>query len=118
MGYDPERRPGYGAIWGTPHTYEDTGRGRTVGISYVRGQLQMLHEASITWYPYRLFYDRGLLCQLTLEQRHLSFYRGPCVCFWIVEYHYPDRVPRQFGLDAYVPDFPELGEQQTTQLHR
>ncbi|KAF3320111.1 Serine/threonine-protein [Carex littledalei] len=116
-GDDPERRPGYGAIWAPPHTYEDTGRGRTVGISYVRGQLQMLHEASITWYPYRLFYDRGLLCQLTLDQRHLSFYRGPCVCFWIVEYHYPDRVPRQFGLDAYVPDFPELGEQQTTQLH-
>ncbi len=89
-----------------------------MGISYVRGQLQMLHEASITWYPYRLFYDQNLLCQLTLEQRYFSFYRGPCVCFWIVEYHYPDRVPRQFGVDAYVPDFPELGEQQTTQLHR
>lgn len=89
-----------------------------MGISYVRSQLQMLHESSVDWFPYREFYERNAFCRLTLEQRHLWFYRGPCVCYWIVEYTYPDRVTRQFGLDAFVPQFPELGEAETTKLHK
>jgi hypothetical protein len=53
-----------------------------------------------------------------MEQRDLGLYRGPVVCYWIVEYHYPDRVPRQFGFDAFIPDDPILGEDETEKLHK
>jgi len=113
---DPDRCPAYGAIWGSDHNHEV----KALGISYVRGQLQMLRDANIDWFPYRAFYRGSLLSRLTLdpEQRRLWYYRGPVVCFWIVEYHYPDRVSRQFGLDAFIPDYPLMGKDDTEKFHK
>lgn len=111
---DPERCPAYGAIWGSHQSYEETGK----GISYVRGQLQMLRNANIDWFPYRLFYQHRYLSQLTLEQRPLWYYQGPVVCYWIVEFHYPDRVSRQFGLDAFIPEDPLMGKDDTNKFHK
>lgn len=33
-----------------------------------------------------------------LEEHQFWLARVPCICFWIVAWHYPDRVMRQFGL--------------------
>jgi hypothetical protein len=96
------------------HEHEEKGK----GIHYVRGQLQMLRNANIDWFPYRVWYQRGWLSRLTLEQRRLWYYRGPVVCFWIVEYHYPDRVSRQFGLDAFIPEHPLMGQDDTKKFHK
>jgi hypothetical protein len=117
-GSDIEKSPPYGAIWGSRLRYFNTPRGGTAGISYVRNQLQLLHQANIEWFPYRPWYRARIFCRLTMEQRDLGLYRGPVVCYWIVEYHYPDRVPRQFGFDAFIPDDPILGEDETEKLHK
>ena len=78
----------------------------------------MLRHCNIDWFPYRAFYRSGLLSRLTLEQRPLWFYQGPLVCYWIVEYHYPDRVSRQFGLDAFIPEYPLIGQDETDRFHK
>ena len=111
---DLDRCPVYGAIWGRDHDHEEKGK----GISYVRGQLQMLRDANIDWFPYRAWYQRRWLSRLTLEQTELWYYRGPLVCFWIVEYHYPDRVSRQLGLDAFISEYPLMGKDDTDKFHK
>jgi hypothetical protein len=61
---DLDRCPAYGAIWGRDHEHEEKGK----GISNVRGQLQMLRDENIDWFPYRAWYQRRWLSRLTLEQ--------------------------------------------------
>ncbi|XP_078166187.1 serine/threonine-protein phosphatase 7 long form homolog [Carex rostrata] len=44
-------------------------------------------------------------------------YRGPLVCFWIVEHHYPDRVLRQFDFPPLIPADPEVPRSVILRLH-
>ena len=57
----------------------------------------------MTWQPYTAAKMEGLpdICrdgQVTWRSR------CPLICFDIVEFHMPDRVMRQFGLDQPIPD--------------
>ncbi|XP_078175182.1 uncharacterized protein LOC144568685 [Carex rostrata] len=44
-------------------------------------------------------------------------YRGPLVCFWIVEFHYPDRVLRQFGYPPLIPGVPDVPRSEIRDYH-
>lgn len=109
--------PAYAAKWCSYHTYLDTARGR-VGVSYVRGQLNSLRECDIDWEPYVSLVSGGKCCKQTLDDRDRWLFRGPLIHFWMIEYHYPDRVLRQFGLRQQIPEAPLLGEADTRALHR
>ena len=115
---DPERWPVYGNRWYGVHCYRDEGHGRTIGIRMVRLQLQSLDESEVEWTPYAHLYEDQLLPLRCLEQRDSWWYRGPLVCFWIVEHHYPDRVLRQYGEEPLIPVDPALPRQEIKRLHK
>lgn len=115
---DQERWPVYGHRWHGIHHYRDEGHGRTVGIRLVRLQLNNLDESQVQWTPYADLYASEELPLRCLEERDSWWYRGPLVCFWIVEHHYPDRVLRQYGEEPLIPVEPALPRQEIRRLHK
>ena len=57
----------------------------------------------IIWQPY----TPDLLAQLPdycLHGQEIWCSRVPLICFYIIEWHYTDRVTRQFGIVQSIPD--------------
>ena len=79
--------------WYGHHDYKDNPHGRPVGIRVVRTQIQSLGDTQVIWHPYHELYTEGRLPQIVADDHEMWLYRGPLVCFWIVEHHYLDRVP-------------------------
>lgn len=72
-----------------------------IGTSQYRGQFSQLTPDVVNWRPYEAYYQnlhaRG--------HRDIPMWccRVYCTHFWIVEFHHPDRVMRQYGLFQTVP---------------
>jgi hypothetical protein len=114
---DPDGAPAYGKKWHGKHEFVNQPHGRPVGIRLVRSQLQSLGEMQVTWTPYQDLYVAGDLPQIVADDAGMWFYRGPLVCFWIVEHLYPDRVLRQFGHDPFIPADPDVPRHVIRSLH-
>ena len=99
------------------HLYKNQPHGKPVGIRLVRGQIQSLGDTQVTWTPYQELYSEGRLPQTVADDSAVWLYRGPLVCFWIVEFHYPDRVLRQFGYPPLIPTDPDVPRSEIRRLH-
>ena len=76
----------------------------------------MIREGAVHWQPYD-----DLLEQIPIQVHDDSdwwFSRVPLMHFWIVEFHYPDRVMRQFGLRQCIPPFVPRGEAEVRRLRK
>lgn len=69
--------------------------GRTLFV--MRTILDVLLASHFIWEPYSTDILDGLHAYC-LAGRHIWRYRGPIMCFFIVENHVPDRVARHFGM--------------------
>ena len=106
-GHDVDVRPAYGVRWSGPKRFFDQAKGC---LNVLRKQFEELMEGDIVWEPYVKFLGEGLnLAPPTIiAEQHLWCARVEMVHFWMVEFHYPDRVMRQFGRKQDVP--PRLPE--------
>ena len=95
-GVDVDTRHAYGIRWSGPKRFLDQAKGC---LSVIRKQLQELMDGDIIWELYEAFLreDLNLAPPMIIAERHLWCCRVPMIHFWMVEYHYPDRVMRQFG---------------------
>ena len=76
----------------------------------------MIPEGVVDWQPYD-----DLLEQMPFVVHQDSdwwFARVPLMHFWIVEFHYPDRVMRQFGLRQAIPPYVSRGEADVRRLRK
>ncbi|XP_074337378.1 serine/threonine-protein phosphatase 7 long form homolog [Apium graveolens] len=81
------------------HSYTSTG-GRTLPV--FRTLLDGLGPSQFVWQPYSLGIIFDLLAYCFIGE-HVWCYCGPLICIFIVEFHCPDRVARQFGLVQSIP---------------
>ncbi|KAK4487505.1 hypothetical protein RD792_005851, partial [Penstemon davidsonii] len=65
-----------------------------------RDQLDQLTEDQFVWQPYHL----EELPAICLQGQHRWMSKVPLICFEKVEWHFPDRVLRQFGMLQGIPD--------------
>jgi hypothetical protein len=71
-----------------------------------RYRFEEMDQDDPVWWPYdEDEEDMNLLPPICREDVHqqLSLYNGPLIFFWIVEWHTPERVARQFGYRQEVP---------------
>ncbi|XP_021769738.1 serine/threonine-protein phosphatase 7 long form homolog [Chenopodium quinoa] len=72
------------------------------GLPYYRDAFDHQHEDQMIWQPYtEAVMDR--LPEICRSDMHIWRSRAPLICFDVVEFHLPDRVLRQFGLDQPIP---------------
>jgi Plant mobile domain len=72
-----------------------------VGVKYVRDQLLMLPHTRVNWRLYESVHQ--LLPTLVDDCVDSYTCRFPLIYFPVVEWYYPERVRRQFGLLQSVP---------------
>ncbi|XP_078181412.1 serine/threonine-protein phosphatase 7 long form homolog [Carex rostrata] len=80
--------PAFGKKWYGHHEYTNQPHGKPIGIRVVRGQIQSLGDTQVIWTPYEDLYTQELLPQTVVDDQQMWFYRGPLVCFWIVEFFF------------------------------
>ncbi|XP_021715080.1 serine/threonine-protein phosphatase 7 long form homolog [Chenopodium quinoa] len=72
------------------------------GLPYYRDAFDHQREDQMIWQPYtEAVMDR--LPEICRSDMHIWRSRAPLICFDVVEFHLPDRVLRQFGLDQPIP---------------
>ncbi|KAK7271544.1 hypothetical protein RJT34_27521 [Clitoria ternatea] len=91
----------YGARWFTGDT-NTTARG---DLDHYRQVFDMMKRDEIIWEPYPDD-TLGTLCEICLRGRDAWRATVPLICFQIVEWHQPDRVMRQFGMQQHIPSAP------------
>ncbi|XP_078182372.1 serine/threonine-protein phosphatase 7 long form homolog [Carex rostrata] len=74
-------------------------------------------ETQVSWAPYHELYTEGRMPEIVADDHEMWLYRGPLVCFWIVEHHYPDRVLRQFRYPTLIPADPNVLRSVIMSLH-
>jgi Plant mobile domain len=78
-----------------------------VGVKYVRNQLIMSPHTHVNWRPYESVHHLLLTCVDDCVDSYTC--RLPLIYFSVVEWYYPDRVRRQFGLlQSVSPPLPEI----------
>ena len=104
-GPEPEVRHAYGARWNVQLRFPDRVKG---ALSTIRAQFEGMQEGEVVWEPYEYYLDpdRDLAPPIIIQDAHLWHARVPMVHFWMVEWHYPDRVMRQFGRWQRIPPLP------------
>lgn len=111
---DLESSPAYGAKWCTRHLFPSLPR--NAGIQHYRNQFDLVCEGWVTWCPY----DQVMHLMPMRVQNDRPFWlaRIPLIYFWVIEYHYPDRVMRQFGLFQTIPPPLPNKEAEVRRLHK
>ncbi|XBI85516.1 hypothetical protein VPH35_093652 [Triticum aestivum] len=109
---DPYRRPTLAYYWEQVTVY--------TGSSHVRykcymNELDTLTAEQVYWLPY--VEDRDFdLNEMCTRDSHLWRARCPMICFFAVEWHFVDRVARQFGRRQGIPI--EESKEEILSLHR
>ncbi|KAJ1686997.1 hypothetical protein LUZ63_018387 [Rhynchospora breviuscula] len=98
-GDDPQTRPPYGFKWSRYHRWADNSKCNLV--EGYREALDRLHHTEVNWEPYES--ELHLLPNVCTDSEALWQTGCPLINFWIVEYHNPERVMRQFGKRQLVP---------------
>ncbi|XP_057520636.1 serine/threonine-protein phosphatase 7 long form homolog [Amaranthus tricolor] len=72
-------------------------------LVYYRDSLDRQRDDQMTWQPYTMAKMEALpdICR---DSQVIWRSRCPLICFDIVEFHLPDRVMSQFGLERPIPD--------------
>ena len=101
-GVDADVRHAYGVKWSGPKRFIDQAKGC---LNVLRNQFESLLEGDIVWQPYEEFLaeEPDIAPPRIKEERNLWMIRVEMIHFWVVEWHYPDRVMRQFGRKQQVP---------------
>ncbi|XP_044345808.1 serine/threonine-protein phosphatase 7 long form homolog [Triticum aestivum] len=105
--------PVFGAKWCAAHAFDVP---HNAGTEYYRNQIDLIPEGVVDWQPYD-----DLLEQMPFEVHQDSdwwFARVPLMHFWIVEFHYPHKVMRQFGLRQPIPPSLPRGEAEVWRLRK
>ena len=92
-GADADVRHAYGVKWSGPKRFIDQAKGC---LNVLRNQFESLLEGDIVWQPYEDFVaeDADIAPPIINEERNLWMIRVEMINFWIVEWHYLDRVMR------------------------
>ena len=108
--------PAFGQMWASAHRWHGTPHGGSSGVSHYRDALQNMTDSRVEWRPYA-----GLFNQFpreTVVDHRRCLVRTPLIHFWIVEWHYPERVMRQFDLYQRETAIPlPISERETRELH-
>ncbi|KAI5006248.1 hypothetical protein ZWY2020_033491, partial [Hordeum vulgare] len=109
---DPYRLPTVAYHWHQVSVY--TGSSHVRYKCYVN-ELDTLSAKQVFWRPYEedREYDLNQMCT---RDSNIWRSRCPMICFYAVEYHFVDRVARQFGKRKGIPT--ELTSTIITSLHR
>lgn len=110
---DPESCPTFGAKWCGQELYPLP---HNSGVAFYRNLLDQVQDNEVSWEPYN-----GLLMSMPRRvraERAFWYSRVPLIHFWIIEFHYPDRVMRQLGRKQTIPPPPPHDESKLRQLHK
>ncbi|KAK9269837.1 hypothetical protein L1049_025410 [Liquidambar formosana] len=90
----------HGCRWGVQFILENT---PMHVVTVYRDQLDQLREIDYIWQPYseEMIASLPKYCRDGME---IWRTRSPLICFEVVEWHFPERVLRQFGIRQQVPD--------------
>ncbi|KAK9269286.1 hypothetical protein L1049_001056 [Liquidambar formosana] len=90
----------HGCRWGVEHRLKNTPNHMVVAF---RDQLDQLRADEFIWQPYS---DDliGRLPEYYRQGMELWRTRSPLICFDVLEWHFPDRVLRQFGFRQSIPE--------------
>ncbi|KAK1614990.1 hypothetical protein QYE76_020507 [Lolium multiflorum] len=99
-----DREPTWAYLW--DNVSEMTSDPKIMYRHYTE-ELDTLTAEQVDWEPYGTYYHIGAgMADLNLkcvEEDHFWRMRCPLICMWLVEYHQPHRVMRQFGLYQECP---------------
>ncbi|KAK1612313.1 hypothetical protein QYE76_035986 [Lolium multiflorum] len=111
-----DREPTWAYLW--DNVSEMTSDPKIMYMHYTK-ELDTLTAEQVDWEPYGTYYRIGAgmadLNPKCLEEARFWRMRCPLICMWLVEYHQPHRVMRQFGLYQECP--PQWQDTDQT-LHR
>ncbi|KAK1612457.1 hypothetical protein QYE76_036130 [Lolium multiflorum] len=111
-----DREPTWAFLW--DNVSEMTSDPKIMYRQYTE-ELDTLTAEQVEWEPYGTYYRIGAgmadLNPKCLEEARFWRMRCPLICMWLVEYHQPHRVMRQFGLYQECP--PQWQDTDQT-LHR
>jgi hypothetical protein len=96
---DEDERPTVGYMWKGCTAYADvTPHGH---LPTHHDQYDSLVASQVVWTPYDCM--RPTLPPIVERERSMTLLTVPLIYFWIVEYHRPERVMRQFGYAMEPP---------------
>ncbi|KAK1695918.1 hypothetical protein QYE76_012615 [Lolium multiflorum] len=99
-----DREPTWAYLW--DNVSEMTSDPKIMYRHYTE-ELDTLTAEQVDWEPYGTYYRIGAgmadLNPKCLEEARFWRMRCPLICMWLVEYHQPHRVMRQFGLYQECP---------------
>ncbi|KAJ3708556.1 hypothetical protein LUZ61_012261 [Rhynchospora tenuis] len=105
----------YGRRWTTRHRSKKyQGPGYSSGMDYARDVLMKIRPEHVHWRPYD--HMRSLMPRYAQVDPSLFVVRIPCIHYWMVMWHYADRVMHQFMLYQTVPPPRPEAWQRTSQL--
>lgn len=87
-----------------------------VGTEYYRNQIELIRDGAVNWHPYDDYMEQ--MPAQVMNDRIWWFARVPLIHFWIIEFHYPDRVMRQFGRRQIIPPHPPNNEDEVRKLQK
>ncbi|KAL8120188.1 hypothetical protein AgCh_017364 [Apium graveolens] len=100
----------FGLRWCAPKSYANS----SSHVVYIdRLSLDVLVPDHFIWLPYADVLDK--LSNICQEGSEIWCYKGPIICFHIIEPHEPDRCLRQFNIVQDIPSPPTI---YSTDLHK
>ncbi|KAJ3689730.1 hypothetical protein LUZ61_018894 [Rhynchospora tenuis] len=101
--------------WTTrPRSKKYQGPGYSSGMDYARDVLMKIRPEHVHWRPYD--HMRALMPRYAQVDPSLFVVRIPCIHYWMVMWHYADRVMHQFMLYQTVPPPRPVAWQRMSQL--
>ncbi|GAV82281.1 LOW QUALITY PROTEIN: PMD domain-containing protein, partial [Cephalotus follicularis] len=98
--FDDNINPSLGACWVPKRAILDL---KNLGtLAQYRGKFDKLTEEQVIWTPYPNVH-LDLAWYQCRQDSYIWRSRVRLICFAYVEWHYPDRVVRQFGLGQHIP---------------
>ncbi|KAJ4745315.1 Serine/threonine-protein phosphatase 7 long form-like protein [Rhynchospora pubera] len=98
-----ERCPPYGRQWTTRLRSKKVKGPVRSGIEYARDVLMKMEHAHVVWRPYEDELRQVVMPPYARYEQRYYRLRVPCIHFWVVAWHYADRVMHQFMLFQTVP---------------